>query len=171
MKFGDLREDGYVFVGKFKSGRRAGKEGYLSPEAFARRKKAIDDQTRKYHEDPQYRSGILKRVRAYYREDYRRQMLQMAKRRAKKDGLPCDLESIEDIPRPTHCPVLGIELVMGTRHNGPNSPSLDKIVPELGYVKGNIVVVSLRANQIKSDATIEELQAVAKFYKRFQKRK
>lgn len=60
---------------------------------------------------------------------------------------------------------------MGTRINGPNSPSLDKIVPELGYVKGNIVVVSLRANQIKSDATIEELQAVAKFYNRFHKRK
>lgn len=171
MKFGDLREDGYVFIGRYKSGPRAGKDNYLSPEAFARRKKVIDDQARKYREDPQHRSDVLKRVRSYYREDYRRQMLQMARGRAKKEGLPCDLESIEDIPKPTHCPVLGVKLVMGTRCNGPNSPSLDKIVPELGYVKGNIVVVSLRANQIKSDATIEELQAVAKFYKRFQKRK
>ena len=137
----------------------------------AKRKAAIDAKTKQYREDPQFRREILKRVRAYYREDYRRQMLQMARGRAKKEGLPCDLESIDDIPKPTHCPVLGIELVMGTKRNGPNSPSLDKIIPELGYVKGNIGVVSLRANQIKSDATIEELQAVVKFYKRFQKRK
>ena len=171
MKFGDVREDGYVYIGRCKSGPRAGKENFLSPGSFAKRKAAIDAKARQYREDPQFRGEILKRVRAYYREDYRRQMLQMAKGRAKKEGLPCNLESIDDIPKPTHCPVLGIELVIGTKRNGPNSPSLDKIIPELGYVKGNIVVVSLRANQIKSDATIDELQAVAKFYKRFQKRK
>ena len=38
----------------------------------------------------------------------------------------------------------------------PDSPSLDRIVPELGYVKGNIRVISNRANHLKSDATLEE---------------
>jgi hypothetical protein len=47
---------------------------------------------------------------------------------------------------------------------GDASPELDRIVPSLGYVKGNVLVVSRRANRIKTDATVEELQQVASFY-------
>jgi hypothetical protein len=43
------------------------------------------------------------------------------------------------------------------------SPSLDRIVPELGYVKGNVRVISDRANRIKRDATLEELRAIVKY--------
>jgi len=39
-----------------------------------------------------------------------------------------------------------------------NSPSLDKLIPELGYVKGNITVMSVRANRIKNDATRQEIE-------------
>lgn len=39
----------------------------------------------------------------------------------------------------------------------PNSPSLDKIIPQLGYVKGNIIVMSMKANIMKANATKEEL--------------
>lgn len=50
------------------------------------------------------------------------------------------------------------------RHNGtgpaPDSPSLDRVIPELGYVPGNVIVISWRANNLKRDATIEELEAV-----------
>ena len=46
------------------------------------------------------------------------------------------------------------------------APSLDRLIPELGYVKGNIAVVSTRANIIKRDATPEELMKVAKFYEK-----
>jgi hypothetical protein len=42
-----------------------------------------------------------------------------------------------------------------------NSPTLDRIVPELGYVEGNVVWISDLANRIKSDATEVELYAVA----------
>lgn len=41
-----------------------------------------------------------------------------------------------------------------------DSPSIDRIIPELGYTKGNIRVISNRANLLKSNATIEELQKV-----------
>jgi hypothetical protein len=46
-----------------------------------------------------------------------------------------------------------------------NSPSLDRIVPELGYVEGNVVWISNRANILKRDATWEELQRVAEWLK------
>jgi hypothetical protein len=41
------------------------------------------------------------------------------------------------------------------------SPSLDRIDPKKGYVKGNVAVISYKANRIKQDATPEELEAVA----------
>jgi hypothetical protein len=56
--------------------------------------------------------------------------------------------------------ILGIPLVMGDKYAHDNSPSLDRIIPELGYVKGNIMVISHKANTIKSNANIEELEKV-----------
>lgn len=92
-------------------------------------------------------------------------MLNNAKARASRAGVPFNL-SPRDIIIPSHCPVLGIELfrTLGRQGGGPHSPSLDRIVPELGYVPGNVIVVSNRANRIKSDAAPHELRAVADFY-------
>jgi hypothetical protein len=38
---------------------------------------------------------------------------------------------------------------------------LDKIVPELGYVKGNVQVISTLANTMKNQASIEQLLTFA----------
>ena len=46
-----------------------------------------------------------------------------------------------------------------------NSPSIDKIIPEKGYVPGNVIIVSMKANMIKSFATPDEIIKVGKFYK------
>lgn len=46
-------------------------------------------------------------------------------------------------------------------------PSLDKIIPKLVYVKGNVWVVSNKANRIKSNATIEELELLVKNLKSY----
>jgi hypothetical protein len=92
-------------------------------------------------------------------------MLAAARERAKKQGLPFSLKP-SDIQIPTHCPVLGVQLVRAERRAGPCSPSLDKIIPALGYVPGNVRVVSNRANILKRDATLEELEALVDFYSR-----
>lgn len=57
----------------------------------------------------------------------------------------------------------------GVRGGGDNSPTLDKIEPALGYVPGNIIVISGRANRLKADATIDELRAIASFYATFRR--
>ena len=44
------------------------------------------------------------------------------------------------------------------------SPSVDRIDPNGGYVRGNIVVVSWRANRLKGNAMVNELRAIADFY-------
>jgi DNA repair exonuclease SbcCD ATPase subunit len=88
-----------------------------------------------------------------------------ARSRAKRKGVPFTITP-EALTQPTHCPVLGIELdYTNAGLHVDASASLDRIKPELGYVKGNVIVISWRANRIKCDATPEELQRVADFYR------
>lgn len=88
-----------------------------------------------------------------------------AKMRAKARGVPFDI-SVCDIVVPKFCPCLGIELVVATGHAKRNSPSLDRKIPHLGYVRGNIFVVSNKANTIKNDATLEEIKGVVAWMER-----
>jgi hypothetical protein len=90
----------------------------------------------------------------------RSSLLGLAKQRAKRTGLPFDLY-LEDITIPEFCPVLKVKLESKTRF----APSLDKIVPSKGYVKGNVWVISKLANQMKSDASILELRRFAEWAK------
>jgi hypothetical protein len=89
-------------------------------------------------------------------------LLQSAKERAAKLGLPFDLTAA-DITIPDKCPVLGIPLSRGSGRCHANSPSIDRLDPSLGYVRGNVAVISHRANTIKNDATLAELSAVLRW--------
>lgn len=97
--------------------------------------------------------------------DPRRVLLDNAKGRARSQGLPFTI-TLDDVVIPTHCPILGIPIypMVGNKGGGAHSPSIDRIVGERGYVPGNIVIISNRANRLKSDATIEELRSIASFY-------
>lgn len=80
------------------------------------------------------------------------------KARAKRTGIPFDLV-FSDIVWNEVCPVLGIPInyELKARKRGDDSPSLDRTRPELGYTKGNVVVMSWRANWIKTNSTIDEV--------------
>lgn len=99
-------------------------------------------------------------------------MWRNAKARAVEHGLPFSI-TIADIVIPDLCPAFGMALEKGggKRGGGPWSPSLDRIIPEHGYVLGNIQVVSRKFNIIKSNATPEELGAAAMFMLRMQQEK
>ena len=84
-------------------------------------------------------------------------MFQSARFRSKEQGLAFDLD-LKDIVIPLLCPLLATPIVCGEGTMTASSPSLDRIHPEKGYVKGNIQVISYRANAIKQNASIEELE-------------
>jgi hypothetical protein len=88
-----------------------------------------------------------------------------AKRRAMLEGIPFDI-CLEDIDIPTHCPVLGIEISTENSELLDNSPSLDKFYPAAGYVRGNVQVISWKANRLKSNGTPEEWLRVAEWCQR-----
>ena len=101
------------------------------------------------------------------REQFISNALQNAKRRARRKNVPFDLdkEYLLSIAG-ERCPVFETIFVwrasgLGRGRTEPNSPSLDRIIPELGYVKGNMVFISHVANKVKQDATEKELYAVA----------
>lgn len=70
--------------------------------------------------------------------------------------------SPEDIVIPEVCPIFGMPLVtyLGAHRYLDNKASLDRIDPNKGYVKGNVWVISWKANRLKSDNTIETLEAI-----------
>lgn len=88
------------------------------------------------------------------------------KYRCKKKNIPFNLE-ISDIIIPEFCPVLGTKLKFCTTAKSgmidDSSPSIDRLIPDLGYVKNNIRVISWRANQLRCDGTSEEHLAIAKY--------
>jgi len=113
-----------------------------------------------------YRETNKKKIKAkkkVYRETNKEKtMWTGARSRAKKKKLPFNL-SLEDIVVPDVCPVLGLCLETQKEQPSDCSPSLDRMVPDLGYIKGNVKVISKRANTLKSNATIEELEKVLKY--------
>jgi hypothetical protein len=68
---------------------------------------------------------------------------------------------------PTHCPILGIELNYFSEGRAENTVSFDRIDSTKGYISGNVVVISWRANRIKNDGTADEHQKIADFLYQF----
>jgi len=119
----------------------------------------------RFHKDPE---AAYARMRDWVSRNPAIYLFYNARQRAKKYGIPFDLEK-SDIVIPEFCPVLGLRIdPAGTGRRGmhPNSPSVDRVVPELGYVKSNIEVICMRANLIKRDATAEELRKLADYIDR-----
>lgn len=113
------------------------------------------ESSRKYYEEHrleiiEYKKKANKEFRQKNPEKY---MVTAAKRRAKVKGWEFNITH-EDVKIPKFCPYLGIELkYLG----GDSAPSLDRIDPLKGYVKGNVQVISMKANTMKSSATQDEL--------------
>lgn len=98
--------------------------------------------------------GLTLRLKLFY----------SAQRRARKNSLPFTI-TLDDIVIPEKCPILGIPLFNGRRGFRPHSYSLDRIQGPLGYVPGNVQVISNRANLLKRDATLEELEKLVNYLK------
>ena len=100
--------------------------------------------------------SLVKHGRSASKEYY---MYHSAKERAKKLNLEFDI-NVSDIVIPELCPLLGIPFLSGEGSICDTSPTLDRILPHLGYVKENVWVISSLANRIKSNASPEQIITV-----------
>lgn len=95
---------------------------------------------------------------------YSKKIWKERKRAAAKRGIPFTIthEYLLSLPCEV-CPVFGWPLEWGT--GSLTTASLDRVIPELGYVEGNVVWMSRRANTLKLDSTVEELEKILDWYK------
>ena len=137
-----------------------------------RRKRGLQKQGRKLYTEQEkelaHKKLLAYRVQynidnPYATNDPVDRLIWAAKRRSKMEGVPFNITK-EDIIIPLTCPYLKIELVSSVPRGQQRSAviSLDKIVPSLGYVQGNIEVMSQLANTMKSNATKDQLVTFAK---------
>lgn len=112
--------------------------------------------------DPQAKADYMAaRYRRLKKSNPQRQWIFNLRSKSRKQGWEFNLTA-EDLPIPSHCPVLGIPLLWeGSRDN---LPSVDRINNDRGYVKGNVEVISWRANWLKANATVEEMKRMATYY-------
>lgn len=106
-----------------------------------------------------------------YQEDYRTKnryaiRVRACRARAKAKSLAFDLteDHLKEIWTDV-CPVFNIPLDIQALKNSPQHAELDRIIPELGYVNGNVAWLSQRANRIKDNAKLEELERLVDWLK------
>ena len=103
--------------------------------------------------------------RELHRKDPRKVMFIHARKRAKEKKLDFNIK-LSDITIPEICPLLNIPLYVSDIKLGPNSPSLDRIDSTKGYIKGNVMVISYRANTAKGNLSLIELELLVSNLKR-----
>lgn len=105
------------------------------------------------------------KFRKYREESWQKVLLSTLKARAKKKNIIIDPNlAWNDIPDPTgqKCPVFSQEFIMGIGKKENFSATVDRIRPELGYVPGNLQLLSSLANAIKSNADASIIERVGK---------
>jgi hypothetical protein len=122
---------------------------------------------KKYWADPDRRRALQERKWQRYTRNPAEWMLMAAKQRANQKGLPFSIKPDDIVlPQDMLCPILGITMKSNFGNGGgntPHSPSLDMINPVRGYVPGNVCVISLKANRMKQDCTLEDLKRLVSY--------
>lgn len=112
-----------------------------------------------------YDSVFHEKSKQQKRESHKRNivhnMWKRAKTRSKKYNYEFNIEE-SDIIIPKYCPLLEIPIELGSKDDYENSPSLDRIDNNKGYIKGNVWIISKKANSMKNSATKDELSTFCK---------
>jgi len=123
------------------------------------RDKNKDERNRKRRErranNLEHRKKISEQKKKSYWSNIEGRLLYSTKSRAKRKKIKFELE-LKDIIIPKYCPILIVKF-----DKDRYSPTLDRIKPELGYVPGNVRVISKKANTMKNDADFSELEKFA----------
>lgn len=129
--------------------------------AMTRSKPEYKAKVKEWHRRHHLETYTTKSRREKYRKCPESELLARAKWRAKSKNIPFDITR-EDVVIPNICPVFGVKFDFDSKLH---APSLDRIRPDLGYIKGNVRVICMRANRLKDNGTIEEFEKILAYMK------
>lgn len=160
--------------------RRCYAKASMDPAKLARRREISRRNQRRYRADPILGAGIRARNLANMRraaaDPIRMRGLKLIRLHvtARKTGVRFTLTR-DDInalwPANDCCPVFGRPFYYGPRNGKqhPDSPSVDRFIPTEGYTKENCFIISTRANLLKRDSSLTELEAIVAWMKKVAK--
>jgi hypothetical protein len=124
-------------------------------------------QQKAYRLQPHVAERYLELGRDWKRNHPLSRLLHDARRRAKDRGLLFDLTLADFTNPPEFCPILGLRLhYSGGKGQSSESASLDRKDPSKGYIRGNVWIISWRANDLKANGTLAEFQAIVRNWPR-----
>ena len=138
---------------------------YDTPERLAKNKikRAL-----KRKENPEYRERERFLAKKGNHDNPIRYLLRSAKSRAKSRNLEFNITE-KDLILPEFCPLLNLPLQTNNEKKQHNSYSIDRIDSTKGYVPGNVWIISTRANILKNNSTIKELELLVTNLKKYWK--
>lgn len=148
-----------------------GRKCYRKRVKTVKYQKRILEYSRKRRKDPVAKEKMVEYARAYRERKRLVHLVRGIKKRAQKNGLPCDHEFIDQLAatHPTHCPCCNCELsyaYSGKSGAIENGPSFDRVDCTKGYIAGNVEIICWRCNAIKRDATFEELVRIVEYMRK-----
>jgi hypothetical protein len=123
----------------------------------------ISLKSKKRYQENKDKEDFRFKVKTYRKANPKKSMLRGAKNRAKLKGMEFNLVE-SDIVIPKYCPVYPeIELIMNDGKPSYNSPSLDRVDNNKGYIKGNVRVISSKANILKKNGSLEDFKRLIEY--------
>lgn len=110
------------------------------------------------------RTTVLARGKQWSIDNYERVLLDTVRRRAEREGRVFELE-LSDIVIPEYCPVLGLKIIPRASLKSGQSASVDRVDTRKDYTKDNVQIISLRANRLKNNATLAEVEKIYLYMK------
>jgi len=126
---------------------------------------------------PAFKKGYRSKLKPnQFRRLYRH--LKGVESRAKENNIPYNLDIEYFIDKdtkpakkktgyPDYCPILGIKIdsKLGINHR----PSFDRVIPKYGYIKGNVEIISYKANRLKSNMHLIDFKKFVEYLEKFTK--
>lgn len=115
-----------------------------------------------YYQRKEVKARMRNSAADWRSRNYVQSRLNTIKNKSKEIGVEFNL-AVEDIVVPTHCPALGLEL---DGHDSNHTWTIDRLIPELGYIPENIRIISGQANRLKNNSTLWEMRALLAYMER-----
>lgn len=158
----ELHIDMFDKTANSKTGRR-----WLCRDCYKKHQKINQGQDKNYFKKlrlklcPDFKDKIRKQKKKSRERNFEQEILRQCKSRAERKGLEFNL-NLSDIVIPDKCPLLEVPFNFGNKKNYEYTPSIDRIDNSKGYIKGNVQIISMKANAMKNSASPEELYTFCK---------